>query len=549
MYLRSCILLLLILASGARRSIRIDDSQQEQQNNTLANSLEVSTETQEALYPNGFFRRAVLQKGAAVLQEGASAEFHAVEASVVKLFVTRQPAAHHNPWNTHTVQTSSGSGAIIRMPSGGLAVLTAAHVVADALVIQVQRSSDVSSEKLPAVVRAVSHGTDLALVDVPGIANNPLEITDKDKIPELRSKIQVVGFPIGGDKISVTVGVVSRVEVIEYSHSHNQALALTVDAAINAGNSGGPVISDGKIIGVAFQKLAATGVEGQGHVVPPCLIHRFLQGVEANRDLTLPSLRFKAQLLEAPALRQRFCTSDCEGGVLVLEVSAGPGEEVVLERHDVIKKINNYSIDNLGTVMYLGHRVEMAALLGEFFVGDELDLVVERDGLELELTQKLLPTRFLVPRGLHDQPTPFFIVGGLVFQKLSLEYLLNLPASNPCPHLWQLYNAGILTEDRTEVVIMSQLLSHKVNVGFNGGGMIGSPVVALINDQPVLDLADAYAKSQRAVHESDFLEIELESKYGTSLVVLESSIVPAADAEIQQMYRLPQLASDNFLTV
>ena len=51
----------------------------------------------------------------------------------------------------------------------------------------------------------------------------------------------MIGFPVGGDKMAVTEGVVSRIEVVEYSHSYRPSLALTVDAAINAGNSGGPV--------------------------------------------------------------------------------------------------------------------------------------------------------------------------------------------------------------------------------------------------------------------------------------------------------------------
>ena len=43
-----------------------------------------------------------------------------------------------------------------------------------------------------------------------------------------------------------------------------------------------------------------------------------------------------------------------------------------------------------------------------------MDVVVERDGKELTLKQTLLPTRFLVARGLYDQQPPFFIIGGLV---------------------------------------------------------------------------------------------------------------------------------------
>jgi hypothetical protein len=324
---------------------------------------------------------------------------------------------------------------------------------------------------------------------------------------------------------------------------------MTVDAAINAGNSGGPVISEGKIVGVAFQKIASASIEGQGHAVPACLIHRFLRGVEMNKDLTLPSIRVKAQALESPALRRRFgLASDLDGGVLVTETSAGPGEELALQRFDIIKAINGYDIDAFGSVSYLGHRVQMAALQDKFYVGDDVELRVYRDGKELTLKQTLLPTRFLVSRGLYDQQTPFFIMGGMVFQQLSLEYLHSFSEQERLPHMQQLYHVGVLTPERTEAVIMSQILSHQVNVGF-GAGWTGSPVVSAINGTPVLDLADAFELAQKAVRESEYLEIELENLYGSSTVVMDSASVPTADAEIQQMYRLPQMASEHFFSI
>lgn len=71
--------------------------------------------------------------------------------------------------------------------------------------------------------------------------------------------MHVLGFPVGGDEVSITEGVVSRVEVQTYTHSHSRALAVTVDAAVNSGNSGGPVVDckSGKLMGIAFQVTGA----------------------------------------------------------------------------------------------------------------------------------------------------------------------------------------------------------------------------------------------------------------------------------------------------
>lgn len=75
----------------------------------------------------------------------------------------------------------------------------------------------------------------------------------------------MVGYPIGGDTISVTSGVVSRIEVSSYSHGSAELLAIQIDAAINSGNSGGPALTDdGKCAGIAFQTLVEEDAENIG---------------------------------------------------------------------------------------------------------------------------------------------------------------------------------------------------------------------------------------------------------------------------------------------
>ena len=79
----------------------------------------------------------------------------------------------------------------------------------------------------------------------------PLEL---GPLPRLQDSVAVVGYPVGGDTISVTAGVVSRIEVTDYSHGSSDLLAIQIDAAINGGNSGGPVFNrSGQCVGIAFQ--------------------------------------------------------------------------------------------------------------------------------------------------------------------------------------------------------------------------------------------------------------------------------------------------------
>ena len=100
------------------------------------------------------------------------------------------------------------------------------------------------------------------------------------EVPNLQEQVSVMGFPSGGDNLSITSGVVSRVELTNYAHGAAQLLAIQLDAAINPGNSGGPAIQGGKVVGLAFQNLP--GMDNIGYVIPTPVMRRFLQDIAAE---------------------------------------------------------------------------------------------------------------------------------------------------------------------------------------------------------------------------------------------------------------------------
>lgn len=78
-------------------------------------------------------------------------------------------------------------------------------------------------------------------------------------------------YPVGGDTMSVTQGVVSRIEVTSYVHGAAELLGIQVDAAINSGNSGGPAFNEhGQCVGIAFQSLRNEDVEVRGRLACCC---------------------------------------------------------------------------------------------------------------------------------------------------------------------------------------------------------------------------------------------------------------------------------------
>ena len=76
------------------------------------------------------------------------------------------------------------------------------------------------------------------------------------EIPDLQEDVAVIGFPVGGDSISISSGVVSRIEMQEYAQASAELLAIQIDAAINPGNSGGPVVnSKNEVIGTHIRNI------------------------------------------------------------------------------------------------------------------------------------------------------------------------------------------------------------------------------------------------------------------------------------------------------
>lgn len=484
--------------------------------------------------------------------------------AVVKIFSTRQRPGWTVPWQDQPVESTSGSGSVIsaRVSKGGKmrkAVLTAAHVIADARFLQVQRSTDrFSGEKFRARVAAVCHEVDLALLLLDDEEDHafkdvaPLEVATAHEMPVVFDKVRVVGYPVGGDACSVTEGVVSRVEVQEYSHSLRAGLALTVDAAINSGNSGGPLVdkATARVVGVAFQKLVVRGVELQGHAVPSPVLQRFLEEIsdlpeeEMPHSLRMPSLGCDYQSLEPLALRSMLRLGERTGVLLSRLHRAADDKGPGVEEGDVLLRFDGRTIDNLGFCDLLGRRLHFAAARDLCRVGARVQLDVLRAGQEMQVEYTLGPAQHLVPRGQFDVRPRYFVCGGLVFQPLTHEYLQGWNANDRPAHLQALFMGGHLTPERTEAVMVSQILADSANSGYDSG-WIGAPIVQSVNGEPLRDLAHlvetvrTVRQSSASSQEEHFLVFKVATSSGPFQIALPAADLDDADKRVSSIYGVP----------
>jgi S1-C subfamily serine protease len=404
--------------------------------------------------------------------------------------------------------------------------------VANATFMQIQKVSQ--PDKAIARVKAVSHDCDLALLEVvePVDFLDDIEPAAVGDMPRLRDEVAVVGYPVGGEEISITEGVVSRIEVQRYSHSQRHLLAVTVDAAINAGNSGGPVFGNGKVVGIAFQKL--TGVDNIGEMVPPPIIRAFLDGVEKGKRPEIPALGITTQNLENPLLRKRLQLVDQERGVVVLHVDHGGSADGVLQPRDVIMSIDGLPIANNGTVQFMNrHRTRYDVVLGYRYIGDKVKMDIKRDGKAMLVEIELKKWQPLVPRSRYDMPPQYFVYGGLVFQTLTRDYLTTWDKWwNKAPkEFLNYYYLGYRTAQQHEVVILTQILADEINVGY---AHLYNEAISTLNGKAPLDMEDFVAQlsSARGV-------VEITTTSG-GMIMMDADEVRKATPRILARYHIPR---------
>jgi len=454
------------------------------------------------------------------------------KTSVVRIFATAQESDYESPWQATRPTSGTGSGVVV---APGM-ILTGAHVVADATFIQVQTSTH--PDKFIARLAAVCHDSDLALLEVEDeeFRAETTVAALGDQLPDLQDKVSVVGFPVGGEEVSVTEGVVSRIELQRYAHSDRWLLAVTVDAAINNGNSGGPVFLDDEVVGIAFQSL--DDAENIGEMVPTPLIQRFLEGAQTRVQVLVPGLGGTIQTLENASLRAALKMDAGQTGVRIRTVAAGNSVDGVLQVDDVLMSFDGYDIANNGTIRYDdNHRTGFLVLLGDHFVGDSVEATVLRDGKELSVTLVLKPLSPLVHRARYDHVPSYFVFAGLVFQPLSVNFLRTWTDwwdTAPKEFLAHYY-MGEPTSERHEVVALTQVLSDAVNVGYED---LYAETIKSVNGSVPLDLTHF---SQLVDACGDHLELRMSSG---ALVVFDAAEARAQQAEILSRYRVPSDRSD-----
>ncbi|GAY40843.1 hypothetical protein CUMW_054960 [Citrus unshiu] len=344
------------------------------------------------------------------LSESGNLQDAAFLNAVVKVYCTHTAPDYSLPWQKQRHAFMIGDGKL----------LTNAHCVEHYTQVKVKRRGD--DTKYVAKVLARGVDCDIALLSVESEEFwKDAEPLCLGHLPRLQDAVTVVGYPLGGDTISVTKGVVSRIEVTSYAHGSSELLGIQIDAAINPGNSGGPAFNDkGECIGVAFQVYRSEEVENIGYVIPTMVVSHFLSDYERNGKYTgFPCLGVLLQKLENPALRTCLKVPSNEG-VLVRRVEPTSDANNILKEGDVIVSFDDVRVGSEGTVPFRSNeRIAFRYLISQKFAGDVAELGIIRAGTFMKVKVVLNPRVHLVPYHIDGGQPSYLIIAGLVFTPLS----------------------------------------------------------------------------------------------------------------------------------
>jgi len=451
-----------------------------------------------------------------------------VENSVVKIFATVRYPDPYEPWTKDSPQEVTGSGVVIE----GKRILTNAHVVNYASQVQIQANQ--AGDKISASVAFVAPGIDLAVLklDDEKFFDTHPPLARAKTLPGIKDTVLTYGFPEGGTTLSITKGIVSRVEFTPYNFPVF-GLRIQIDAAINPGNSGGPAVVGDRMIGLTFSRL--NDAENIGYIIPSEEIDLFLQGIADGHYDGKPAMHDALQTLENPALRS-FLKLDPSVHGMVVHKPYQQDPAYPLKEWDVITQIGGTPVDDQGMIR-LGDNlhVHLDYLVQHVATNGVVPLTIVRAGKELKVN---LPVSADYPRlipGLGSAYPSYFIYGPLVFSTATEDYLGGmLRTKYGASVMARLNSSGSPLATRMSdqpafpgeglVVISSPFFPHKLAQGYSSPR---AEVVKAINGIPVKNLTQLVEILRDT--KDEFITVECYDRYGETMVFRRAEMLAATD--------------------
>jgi S1-C subfamily serine protease len=459
---------------------------------------------------------------------GAESKPGSIESSVVKVFATVRYPDFAKPWTKQAPREIVGSGVVIE----GKRILSNAHLALYASQVQIQANE--SGDKFSATVEAMAPGIDLAVlkVDDESFFETHPPAPRANTLPAIKDSVLAYGYPEGGTSLSITRGIVSRIEFTMYNFPVG-GLVIQIDAAINPGNSGGPVLAGDKMIGLAFRTLS--GADNIGYIIPNEEIELFLKDVADGRYDGKPAMLDRDQTLENPALRQFLKLDKAISGTVVHQPRSRDAG-YPLKEWDVITRIGDTPVDNQGRVRLDSNlRVHFKYMVQKVAKAGKVPLTIVRAGKELSIELPVTTGASLVIPSLDGAYPSYFVYGPMVFSTATREMITAMAGGSfavtlmarlaevSSPLMKRLGDDQAFPGESL-VVISSPFFPTKLVTGYDNPIF---QVVKTVNGRPIKNLGDlvTFLRDCR----DEFITVEFDQSGAETLVFQRSELLAATD--------------------
>jgi len=463
--------------------------------------------------------------------------------SVIRVTVTSQGYQFHRPWQQRRTTTQTGIGAIV---PGGY-VLVTAMLVANHRDIELETID--TQKKHRAQVVVADYEANLALL-------KPMDksfLSDRQPLETARSispgdTLTVCQVKPDGNIIPGT-GKVTSVELLAYTKG-NAFLACRLNSSLQygAGNLTLPVLRGNKLAGLVLRN----DTKGQTiDVIATPVIDHFLEDAQKQTYRGFPKAGFHYGPMLDPQLRRYIGLPGDISGIYVSKViKGGPADLAELKSQDVITQMGGYDISNTGQYDHpqYGSTSLIHLIRTVYHAGDTVPLQVYRNGQtstrNITLTHRK-PNEYLVPPYVIDQPPPYLIAGGLIFQELSVSYLREYgkdwSAKAPIHLVYYQQNQDYLNggDQREKIIIISSVIPTPFTIGYEN---LRDLVVHHVNGRVIGKLSDVARALQS--EQDGFHKIEVEQPPG--ILYLDPQELPRIHQMIEERYRIPIPPIDRF---
>ena len=411
--------------------------------------------------------------------------------SAVRVSVTSQAYNFVEPWRKQAPRSRQALGAVI----GDNRVLVTAELVQDHTYVEIEKPG--TGAKTPAKVEVVDYSANLALISAsepefmsdfkPLRIGKPLKVGDEAEAWQLQKN----------DTLLRTDALLTTVQIATYPKGDLSLLTyqLTSSLPSRGGSFAVPLVRKGRLVGV----VTRVNSEKQSmSAIPVDVIEHFLADAEDGEYAGFPSLGISLSATRDPQFREYIGLPRDGGGVYVTSVTTGrPGQKAELQAGDVIEQVDGYEIDRHGNYEDRTYgRVYLSNLISvRCHAGDTLKLQVRRNGERMDV--EAVPQRkefddYVSPPYIVDTPPKFIIVGGLVIQELSGQYLQSwgqnwMQKADQQLVYYHANQATLFPKADRKIVFLSRVLSTNATSGYSS---LQQLVITKVNGRDIRGLHD-----------------------------------------------------------